>query len=139
MRETGANEFLNLSAPIYQHPRRSAAYAANQASRLEHCAVRLLRFSIGLSASQLSYRTYVLKKCWDEQICSMLEHVSIRLQWHLPFVTTVWIAFSPACSTSWLLNALHRFGEPVLMRKAQSHSGEVRLRGRTGEVAAAPY
>jgi hypothetical protein len=47
MRETGANEFLNLSAPIYQHPRRSAAYAANQASRLEHCAVRLLRFSIG--------------------------------------------------------------------------------------------
>jgi hypothetical protein len=47
MRETGANEFLNLSAPIYQHPRRSAAYAANQASRLEHSAVRLLRFSIG--------------------------------------------------------------------------------------------
>ena len=37
MRATGANEFLNVPTPVYQHPRRSAAYAANQASRLEHC------------------------------------------------------------------------------------------------------
>jgi hypothetical protein len=86
----------------------------------------------------LLYRTYVLKKCRDGLICSVAKHFSIRRQWRLPFVATVFHRIESVTLNLVLLNTFHR---SVIAFLCEQHLVTHRKHdsvSRTWEVAPSP-